>query len=207
MRSLHLSPASLFCTPLRAQQLPLSPPAPTRTRARHVNEHAGTLHPVCIGGVEGTYPLLPPSSPQHSPLPLLLCLFRFVYAPSRFRPLFVMCTGGYSPFPACLKRGCAAKWCSHTHPPSSCATPHCMPPQPTPFSHVPPALVRVCGVRHALRAGVNGCAKTKMRWGGPHAPPPRRTRPPAPLSTRAIRATLTLRAQVQRCRWIFTLAP
>ena len=123
MHSLHLSPASLFCVPLHAQQLPLSPPAPTRTRTQHTNKHAGTLRPVCIGGAEGTYPLLSPSSPQHSPLPLFLRLLCFVHAPSRFHPLFATCTGGYFPLPACLKRGCAAKWCLHAHPPSSCATP------------------------------------------------------------------------------------
>ena len=70
---------------------------------------AGTQHPVCIGGAEGMHPLLLPSSYQHSPLPSLPRLLSFVHAPSRFRPLFSTCTGGYSPFPACLKRGSAAK--------------------------------------------------------------------------------------------------
>ena len=131
-----------------------------------MNEHAGTLRPICIGGAEGMYPLLPPSSPQHSPLPSLPRLLCIVHAPSRFHPLFATNTGGYSPFPAHLKRGCTAKTVFTRAPPSSCATPPCVPPQPTPFAHVPPALVRVCGVRHVLRAGVNGCAQTKMGWGG-----------------------------------------
>ena len=168
------------------------PHDPLERGPQYANEHEGTLRPICIGGAEGTYPLLPPSSPQYSPLPSLPRLIRVVHAPSRFSPLFATCTGGYSPFPARLKRGCAAKRCSHAHPPSSCAIPPCVPPQPTPFAHVPPALVRVCGVRHVLRAGVNGCAQTKMGWGGPHTPLPQRARPPAPLSARAIRATLPL---------------
>ena len=72
------------------------------------------------------------------------------------------------PFPRTPEEGCVPQTVFACAPLFllSCAAPLWVPPPPPPhLPSCPLALVRVCGVRHALRAGVNGCAQTKM-WGG-----------------------------------------
>ena len=99
--------ANQTCSPHSFTRLPCSdkrPPfvsSPTHKRTL-ANGHAGIL---CIGGAEKYVPTFPPSlSLQRSPVTLLPRLPRFVHSPSRRRPLFSTCTGGYS-FLARLKRG------------------------------------------------------------------------------------------------------
>ena len=86
-------------------------------------------------------------------LTLLPRLPRFVHAPSRCRPLFSTCTGGYS-FLVRLKWGCALQTVFAQRTLSFLLRSSALrAPSPPLFSHVPPALVRVCAVRHALRTG------------------------------------------------------
>ena len=158
-----LSPACLFCSPLRVQQLPLSSSAPTRTRAQHANEPQGPSAPFALGC--GRYaPTSPPFVLSALTPPLVAAPPRLCTRPLPFSPPVCHVHRGLLPIPRAPEEGERCQTVSHAHPPSSCATPPCVPPQPTSFAHVPPDLVCGCGIRHALRAG--GKRLRKPRWVG-----------------------------------------
>ena len=141
-------------------------PAPHSHEQTMCNEHWDPPH-LCWG-CRKVCPYFSPlchfttqPSPVAAPPPLCTCHLPLL-------PPVCHMHRGLLPFPRTPEEGGVPQTVFACAPPFllSCAAPTCVPPPPSPFAHVPPALVPMCGVCHVLRAGVNGCVQTEMWWGG-----------------------------------------
>ena len=171
------------CLHLRAKGAHKAPPfapSPPLARERVAQMNTQGPPPFALGARKGTSPLPTHHCPFSTHPSPRLCAAPALYTPPPIGAPFLR-TG---PLRQNLGGGCATNGVQTCTPPSSCAAPPCVPLPPLLlhvrplFSHIPPTLVRLCSVHHALRAGGKRLCTNREGGGGLRVPLPQRAPPP-----------------------------